>query len=99
MDTLGARLGKLLDAQHYTGRDGRDRFRALLKGRGVKASQSAVYSWTSNARRPELGTLRVILDLLGVHDGERDEIVRLALPDGLLSENRPPEDDIATVHE
>lgn len=99
MDTLGKRLTKLLEDQHYTAKEGRDRFVSLLKAKGVKASQSALYYWLADTRRPELATLRAILDILGVHGDERDEIARLALPDGLLSANRSPldEDDVPTT--
>lgn len=100
MDTLGSRLGELLAAQGYTGREGRERFIALLKKREVKVSQSTFYYWLSDGRRPELATLVAILDLLGVHDAERDAIARLALPEGLLSsDNRPADDDVPSVHE
>jgi hypothetical protein len=100
MDTLGGRLGELLAAQGYTGKEGRERFIALLKKKDVKVSQSTFYYWLANTRRPELPTLVAILDLLGVHDAARDEIARLALPDGLLSAtNRPTDDDVPTVHE
>ena len=54
-------------------------------------SQQTLLNWFSGERRPELSHLRVLLDALAVHGPEREKIVRLALPDGLLTPNREPD--------
>lgn len=92
---LGEKLTSLVDAAGFTGKGGRERFRQLL---GTKLqpipSQSTLYYWLSGARTPELPKLRALLDLLVVTGKERDEIVGLVLPEGLLSGNRPTDDEL-----
>lgn len=90
---LGKRLGALIEAQ-YPGVPGRVKFRELLEARhDLRVGRSTLASWLSGDRTPELPNLRAILDLLGVHGDDRNEIVALALPSGLLAPNRALDED------
>lgn len=90
---LGEKLSALVNNAGYGDKGGKERFRRLLAEKHAfhPGLQSILY-WLSGERNPELTTLRVLLDALGVHGDERNQIVRLALPDGLLSDNRETDD-------
>ncbi|MEQ1571434.1 MAG: hypothetical protein ABMA64_37755 [Myxococcota bacterium] len=91
---LGEKLTQLVDRAGY-GRGRRTALRDMLATRYEhRISLQTLLYWLSGERTPELASLRVLLDALGVHGAPRNEVVRLALPEGLLSqlpmsENRP----------
>lgn len=76
--TLGQLLDSRIQALGYTGAGARARFAALLRSRGVKASDQSVSAWVLDRRRPELPTLIAVLDTLRINDEARELAIRLA---------------------
>lgn len=94
---LAERLQSLLDAAGYGGHGGQKRFRAYLASRyGLSVSQTTISYWLSGARSPRLANMVAILDALGVHGQQREDLMRLAagvpVPDAA---NRPDGEEAA----
>jgi hypothetical protein len=50
----------------------------LLTKRGVSASANTLSSWHTGSKRPRLGRLAALLDVLELHGADRDRAYRLA---------------------
>ena len=76
--TLGEFLRERLEKHGYLEDGGRQRFIAILGDKyGVQVSEQSLSQWLNDRRRPQLGKLIGILDLLDVHGENRDLCFRL----------------------